>query len=72
MTSNIAPGIPNIPTIIAFNTLRPIWKLNKFPIKLIIKISMPPNIELPISFSIPFNGTANIFPIKNIKKIQAK
>lgn len=69
---SIAPGIPRIPMIRAFIILSPIWKLKALPIKLIININIPPNIEFPISFIIHFRGTEKILPIKNKKNIQAK
>ena len=70
--SSITPGIPSIPTSNAVIIFNPMWKLNIWPIKLIINIRIPPNIELPIIFIIPFNGTAKILPIINKKNIQAK
>ena len=64
--------IPNIPTTIAVTIFNPMWKLNAAPIKFIININIPPSIELPIIFSILFNGIIKILPIINRKNIQAK
>lgn len=65
-------GIPNIPTVIAVPTLRPIWKLKAVPIKFIININIPPKIAFPTNFNMLFNGNINILPIINKKNIQAK
>ena len=67
----IAPGIPNKPTNMEVIRFNPIWKLKKLPIKLIINIINPPNIEFIISFAIVLIGTINIFPNINKKKIHA-
>lgn len=70
--SNIAPGNPSMPTITAVNIFNPIWKFQIPPIKLIINIKIPPNIEFPINFNIAFNGIEKISPIIKRKNIQAK
>lgn len=67
----IAPGIPSNPTNIEVIRFNPIWKLKKQPIKLIINIINPPNIEFIISFIIVLSGTINILPNINKKKIHA-
>lgn len=61
-TNKTAPGIPNIPTSNEVPIFSPIWKFKFAPIKFIKNIITPPIIEFPISFIIPFNGHANIFP----------
>ena len=63
--NKIAPGIPNIPTTNAVPIFKPIWKPKFAPIRFIKNIIIPPTIEFPINFNIPFNGQANILP--NIK-----
>lgn len=67
ITNNAAPGIPSIPTIIAFSMLSPIWKLKELPIKFIIKINSIPRQELTISFIAILKGMIKLFP--NIKII---
>lgn len=63
MISNIAPGIPNIPTNNAVPILRPIWNSNALPTKLIKNIINPPKIELATNLKIALNGIENTFPI---------
>ena len=65
-TSSIAPGIPNIPTIIADITLSPIWNPNEVPTIFIIQINTPPKIEWSINAVIFFIGSNKTFP--NINK----
>lgn len=55
--------MPNIPTTNDVTTLSPMWKENAFPIKLMIKIKIPPKIEFNINFKIAFSGIENTFPI---------
>lgn len=70
-TTNIAPGIPKIPTVIEVIIFNPIWKFKNPPIKLIIRIIIPPSIEFIINFNIVFSGTINTFPAINKKNRHA-
>jgi len=56
------PSVPTIKEVIKFNAIQ---KLKILPIRFITKITIPPNIELPISFATTFIGPANILPRKN-------
>ena len=60
-----------MPTKIEVIRFNPIWKLKKEPMKFIINIINPPNIEFIINLNIIFIGTINILPNINKKKIQA-
>ena len=60
-----------MPVIKEVPMFKPMWKLNKLPIKFVIKISIPPKIELPIILAITFNGNKKNLPITNKKIIQA-
>ena len=70
--NNIAPGIPKKPTINEVKKFNPIWKLKLAPIRFIIYIKIPPNIELNINFRTLFIGQINILPNMNISIIQVK
>ena len=61
------PGIPSAPIINAVIKFNAMLKFIKFPIKFIIKIAIPPSIELNISFTAIFIGIAKNLPKK--KKI---
>ena len=61
-----------MPTKIAVNMFKPMWKLNIAPIQLIISINIPPIIELKTSLSICFIGIINNFPNINIAKMHDK
>ena len=69
--SNIAPGIPNIPTIKAVIKFIPICNPQIAPIMLITYNKITPNIEFKINFRITFIGTIKIFPIIIIPIMQA-
>lgn len=70
-TITIAPGIPKSPIKIEVIKFKPIWNPKAFPIKLMMKMSTPPNIELMTNFSIVLIGTIKTFPNINKKIIQA-
>lgn len=70
--SKITPGIPKIPTKMEVPTFNPIWNEKAPPIKLIIKIRIPPKIEFAINLKIAFNGIENIFPTTHRPTIQPK
>ena len=72
ITSNIAPGTPNIPMNIDVNKFNPIWKSNIAPTQLIPYIINPPNIEFNTSFNMLFIGNINTLPNINKKQIHAK
>ncbi len=62
--NTILPGIPNKPTKTAVIMFNPMWKFQILPIKFIINIKMPPNIEFNINFNIFLIGTINNLPNK--------
>lgn len=66
IVSKIAPGIPSKLTKIIVKKLRPMWKLKKPPMKLIIKRIKAPNIELSKSLNIAFSGTMKILQSTNM------
>ena len=70
--SNIAPGIPSIPTTNVVITFKPIWKLYRSPIEFTKNIIIAPNNEFPNIFNIIFSGTKKNLPIKNMITIQPK
>ena len=68
----MAPGIPSIPTKIAVNMFKPMWKLNIVPIQFATNIIPPPSIELKTNLSICFIGIISTFPNISIAKIHDK
>ena len=46
----------------AVTIFNPIWNFHVEPIKFIINISSPPNVEFTTNLSNAFNGTKNILP----------
>ena len=66
IVKSIAPGTPKILTKIIVKKFSPIWKLNNWPIKLIIRMIKAPIKELMKSFIINFNGTIKTLHSTNI------
>lgn len=64
--SNIAPGIPNIPTTSAVTTFIPICNPHTVPTMLITYNNTAPKSEFIINLVIIFIGIINIFPTINI------
>ena len=69
--SNIAPGIPNIPTTSAVTTFIPICNPHAVPTMLITYNNTAPKSEFIINLVIIFIGIINIFPTINIQIIHA-
>lgn len=72
ITKQTAPGNPNSPITILVKIFNPIWNWKLAPIRFIMKIIIPPNIEFNINFSSFFIGIINILPNMKIKHIHAK
>lgn len=68
--NNTAPGMPNIPIIIALIKFNPIWNSKDVPIVLIIKIAKAPKLVLRTNLKIFFIGNKNIFPNMSKKTMQ--
>lgn len=63
---SIAPGTPRMLTNIMVKKFKPMWKLNKFPIKFITRIMTAPINEFSKSLSMTFRGTIKILQSTNI------
>lgn len=64
--SKTAPGIPKRLTNIIVKKFKPIWKLNRPPIRLMSKISIVPIKEFKKSLKINLSGNIKILHSTNI------